>query len=289
MWFDFAGMILLFLHTARSQENTKIIEKLEEIAASPGDKVQLRCKPQLSSHEWSIIWYKERQDKSLQRIYVSFRNSYLDGKYSGRMPNLTISNVQRNDSGVYYCGIDNSWNVRIVSGARLIITGTPRPRLSTLVPSSLEGMQLDDSVPLLCLMSGASPAWDNFSWDISKELSQDQKGVGEIDKEGVFSIWHLEMIPRREWTEEKARTCSLQENRDTSAAMPTDTGNCRRYLYLGIPSIIVLLVLPLILLFRKHLARRNAEQGASQTPLREIPQTDYAEVHYRSGNVLCED
>ncbi|KAL8184835.1 UNVERIFIED_CONTAM: hypothetical protein K2H54_030360 [Gekko kuhli] len=132
-----------------------------------------------------------------------------------------------------------------------------------------------------------------------------------MDEDGVFSIWHLEMVPWKEWSEEKAYSCLLRENGTSGAVTSTDTGTCIYSLYIGIPSIVILLVPLLILLFRKHRARGNAlgiqseEQieypgGRRHSPVLSLAtvnhleagdptSTDYAEVHYKNTDVLCVD
>ncbi|XP_053134089.1 uncharacterized protein LOC128337305 isoform X2 [Hemicordylus capensis] len=189
---------------------------------------------------------------------------------------LTLRNIQRKLSGIYYCATTINKAFRILSGTRLIIRGTPS--LSILAPSSLTGAPLIHSIPLLCLVFDAHLDWGEISWNIGGETSRDQKDADMVDGEGVFSIWSLKLMPPELWTQGMSYSCSIQENRNISAVLSTqtvstNTGNCASMLYLGIRRFfILLLILAFALIIRMHLAQGNVEQPADQIPMREIPE-----------------
>ncbi|XP_077178689.1 immunoglobulin lambda-1 light chain-like isoform X1 [Paroedura picta] len=297
MLLHLAAMILLSLHTAESQGHRRIQPKVGEIWASPGTEVTIPCrfpswmKPSTSS----TPWYKEEQNRSLRKIYHSSVFSKPSGKYSSpsdaqRYGSLTISNVQRNDSGVYYCVSPASKLVGGLQRTRLIVTGTSGASFSILAPASLPEDHLHHDVPLLCLVFDADPAWESVSWDIDGETSQVPKEVDMIDVNGVFNIWSLRLVPPKTWTQRALNGCSVQQNGSIRAGLSTNTGNCNPVLYFGVPCIIILFViLAVILQCRKHLARGKAESPASQVRMRESLQVDYAELRYNRQNVVETD
>uniref|UniRef100_A0A452H9Q8 Ig-like domain-containing protein n=1 Tax=Gopherus agassizii TaxID=38772 RepID=A0A452H9Q8_9SAUR len=83
----------------------------------------------LSAGKW--ILGKQAGSLRLQWIYQSSQYATSTGKYSSKVDltennfSLNISNVQRNDSGVYYCGLSASVYVQpnFGNGTRLIVTG----------------------------------------------------------------------------------------------------------------------------------------------------------------------
>uniref|UniRef100_A0A8C3XU27 Ig-like domain-containing protein n=1 Tax=Chelydra serpentina TaxID=8475 RepID=A0A8C3XU27_CHESE len=89
---------------------------------------QLHCRT--LEEEVGAMWYKE-QSASLQWIYWSSEFASADGKYSSKANtaanrfSLIISNVQREDSGVYYCGLISFIYLQpnFGNGTRLIVTG----------------------------------------------------------------------------------------------------------------------------------------------------------------------
>ncbi|XP_032992142.1 uncharacterized protein LOC117039182 [Lacerta agilis] len=230
-------------------------QDLALIPASPGDTVDILCIVLNETASWTVFWYKEEEGKNLRRIYQSSRyTKQVQGRYSSRGHNLRISDVQRNDSGVYYCA-----TTRLLRGTRLVISGTSRPRLSLLVPSAAEDTELSHHIPLLCLLIDANPDEDTFSWDIGGETSRDWKDGDVIDGEGVFTVWSLKLMPPERWSQGMVYSCSDQEGRNISAVLPTNTvsaGNCFLALYYRAPCLAILLwIPPLVLCFRKRLGR----------------------------------
>ncbi|XP_061462667.1 uncharacterized protein LOC133375135 [Rhineura floridana] len=287
----FAEIMLLSLHralcfpvtAARWQGNAEIPQKLAQISASPGATVSISCNIPTGSFPGKVIWYKEEHDGRLCTIKVE----YLLGIKDGCQVNLTKQNLQKNDSGIYYCAALSINDFKIMSSTRLIVLGASQPRLSIFVPSTLEAADRNLSIPLLCVFFDTNPDRNTtLSWSSGGNTSQDQQHGDLIDWEGTFSIWSLKLIPPERWTHGMPYSCSDQENRNFTAVVPknvvpVNTGNCRYILYVGLPCVLLLLLIPpsVLLLFRKRLAGAgNAGGPADQIPMRVIQQTDYAEV-----------
>ncbi|XP_030398465.1 uncharacterized protein LOC115639620 [Gopherus evgoodei] len=247
------------------------------------------------------MWYKE-QAGSLRWIYRSSEFALPDGKYSSAVNTATnsfsliISNVQREDSGVYYCGLFSFIYVQpnFGNGTRLIITDASEPRLSILVPSTPEDAELPSVIPLLCLLSDFTPPWSAVLWDIGEEASEGLMDAGAIDGNGIFSVWSLMTIPSETWNQKTTCNCTAKENspgRSISATVfketeRRDTGDCRIVFYAGLPCIFTLLLIQLlILLWRKCPIRGRAVQRENPIPMRQNPQTEYAALTYNNRNV----
>ncbi|XP_060108876.1 uncharacterized protein LOC132581548 [Heteronotia binoei] len=282
---------------AESQGDRNIQPKAEPILVTPGTEVTIQCSLPywLNTSSTEVPWYKEELNRSLHRIYQSSLFSKPQGKYSSpsKAPpygSLTISNVQRNDSGVYYCTTPPYRSFASLQRTRLIVTNTSGPTFSILAPPTLPKDQVNHTVPLLCLIFDADPTWENVSWDIDGETSQAPKHVDMIDANGVFSIWSLKLVPPKSWTQGATDRCSVQPNGRFSAAASANTGSCNPVLHFGVPCVVILLViLSLILRFRKHLTRGKVKQPASPVHTREIPQVNYADLRYNSPNVVETD
>ncbi|KAG6929292.1 hypothetical protein G0U57_006038, partial [Chelydra serpentina] len=293
------GVILVCLHVTASEEGIQILQSPTQVWRTPGQTAQLDCS--LSKKEWSIVWYKEQQSGRLQWIYQSSRFATSRGKYSSKVDitankfSLNISNVQRNDSGVYYCGLSASVYVQpnVGNRTRLIVTDAAEPSLSILVPSTLEDAEHPPVIPLLCLLSDFTPPWSAVLWDTGEQVSEGQMDAGAIDGNGVFSVWSLTTIPSETWNQETTCTCTAKESsmgRSISATVSTETerrdaGHCGIVLYTGLPCIFILLLIQLlILLWRKCPIRGRAVQRPNEIPMRQIPQTEYATVTYKNRN-----
>ncbi|XP_053867273.1 immunoglobulin gamma-1 heavy chain-like [Malaclemys terrapin pileata] len=293
------GVILVCLHMAASDEGIQILQSPAQVWRTPGQTAQLDCSP--SKKEWSIVWYKEQQSGSLQWIYQSSRYATSNGKYSSKVDltannfSLTISNVQRNDSGIYYCGLSASVYVQpnFGTGTRLIVTDASEPSLSILVPSTPEDAELPPVIPLLCLLSDFTPPWSAVLWDTGEEASEGQTDAGAIDGNGVFSVWSLMTIPSETWNQKTICTCTAKESstgRSISATVSketerSDSSDCEIVFYAELPCIFILLLIQLlILLWRKCPVRGRAVRRQKEIPMRQIPQTEYAALTYNNRN-----
>lgn len=90
----------------------------------PGEMAELSCC--VSDHSQYVNGYKEKPDGSLYWIYRNLNYPSPGGKYSGRSEtwgsfSFTISSVQREDSGVYYCSSSNFYEL-FGDGTRLVVT-----------------------------------------------------------------------------------------------------------------------------------------------------------------------
>ncbi|CAI5798492.1 immunoglobulin gamma-1 heavy chain-like [Podarcis lilfordi] len=210
-------------------------QDLTLIWASPGDMADIHCPVVNETFLLMVSWYKEDEGKNLRRIYESFPYAkQVQGRYSSQGQGLRISDVQRNDSGVYYCA-----TTRLMRGTRLVI-------------------------------SDADPKGDFNAWNTSGETSQDQNYITMANGNGDFSIWSVKLITPTQVPD----TCSEKRNVGSPAE------NCISILYFGVPCVVaIILLIPLsALFFRKLLHTGIAEKPGNQIPMREIPQTEYAEL-----------
>ncbi|CAM4621885.1 unnamed protein product [Lepidochelys olivacea] len=276
------GMILVYLRMAASEEGIQILQSPAQLWLTSGQTAHLDCR--ISKEEWRVRWYKEQQNGSLHGIHQSSQSESLDGKYLSKVNitantfSLLISNVQRDDSGVYYCGLSASVYLQpnFGNGTRLIITDASEPSLSILVPSNPEDAELSPIIPLLCLLSDFTSPWSEVLWDTGEEASDSQTDAGAVDGNGVFSVWSLTTIPSETWNQETICTCTAKENstgRSISATVSKETEDCRIVFYAGLPCIFILLLIQLlILLWRKCPIRGRAVQRGNQIPMRQMPQ-----------------
>ncbi|EMP41342.1 Tyrosine-protein phosphatase non-receptor type substrate 1 [Chelonia mydas] len=207
---NFGNGTRLIVTVTASEEEIQILQSPAQERLTPGQTAQLDCNP--SKKEWSVVWYKEQQSGSLQWIYQSSQFATPNGKYSSKVDvtankfSLNINNVQRNDSGVYYCGLSVASvyvQPNFGNGTRLIVTDASEPRLSILVPSAPEDAELPPIIPLLCLLSDFTPPWSEVLWDTGRavqrqkeipmrQIPQTAKLYCRISKEEWRVLWYKE-------------------------------------------------------------------------------------------------
>ncbi|XP_075764421.1 immunoglobulin lambda-1 light chain-like [Pelodiscus sinensis] len=285
------GMILVYLHVAASEEGIQILQSPAQVWLNSGQTAQLDCRP--PKKEWRVMWYKEQQSGSLQWIYQCSKFAPSNEKYFCNVTvtastfSLVISTVQRNDSGVYYCGLADSVYLQpnLGNGTRLVVTDASEPRLSVLVPSDPGDAELPHDVPLLCLLSDFTPHWSTVLWDTGEGPSEGQTDDRAIDGDGVYSIWSLTTIPSEWWNQGTSCTCTAKESgtgRHISATVAKETAErrdtgCEIALYAGLPCIFILLLTQLlILLWKKRPTRGRAVQRENPVRERQVLQMEYA-------------
>ncbi|XP_075763709.1 immunoglobulin kappa light chain-like [Pelodiscus sinensis] len=289
------GMLLVYLHMTASEEGIQIWQSPAQLWLTSGQSAQLKCRT--SKSEWTMLWYKEQPSGSLHGIHQSSEFEPSNEKYSSKVNtagttfSLKINNVQRNDSGVYYCGLSASVFLQpnFGKGTRLVVTDASEPRLSVLAPSDPGDAELPhDHVPLLCLLLDFTPPWSTVLWDTGEGSSEGQTDAGAIDGDGVYSIRSLTTIPSERWNQGMSCTCTAKENgteRHISVTVAKETGDCGIVFYAGLPCIFILLLIQLsILLWRKCPTRGRAVQKGNPIPMRQIPQTEYAALTYNNRN-----
>nr|XP_038023793.1 uncharacterized protein LOC113839892 isoform X1 [Anas platyrhynchos] len=195
------GVLLLLLTGATSAEEPWIQQSPAKLWLSPGMMAELSCS--ISDSPERANWYREKPDGSLEWIYWSTAASKPKGKYSGtvRAPgifSLSISNVQREDSGYYYC-TSSVLLSQFGKGTRLLVTDASEPKLSILVPVDAE--EPSDFVSLLCHLPGAwNLTWvSGERWDGAMNCTATERGTGRIVSETIGTagcfLWLLAFVP----------------------------------------------------------------------------------------------
>uniref|UniRef100_A0A8B9UEN8 Ig-like domain-containing protein n=1 Tax=Anas zonorhyncha TaxID=75864 RepID=A0A8B9UEN8_9AVES len=197
------GVLLLLLTGATSAEEPWIQQSPAELWLSPGETAELNCN--ISGSPERANWYREKPDGSLEWIYWSTAASKPEGRYSGMMRArgifpLNISNVQREDSGYYYCTSSVSHS-QFGKGTRLLVTNASEPKVSILVPVDTE--EPSDFVPLLCQLPSG---WDTVRWQHGRDTPVTAMDEDEL---GVPGAWNLTWVSAEHW--DGAMNCTATE------------------------------------------------------------------------------
>ncbi|XP_051778546.1 uncharacterized protein LOC127526644 [Erpetoichthys calabaricus] len=151
---------------------------LAEVRAS-GENVSLTCTvqvPENITHSFSpISWYRREPDRSIHYVahFGSVPIPYV--RYSSRVNpkdgifNFTISNLQRVDTGIYFCIRRSAFNLFPGSNSRLIVTDPAvKPSAQIMTPSwDVEATVEQDLIPLICLVTDALSVKVRLVWTAS--------------------------------------------------------------------------------------------------------------------------
>ncbi|MGH0150967.1 UNVERIFIED_CONTAM: hypothetical protein FKN15_048850, partial [Acipenser sinensis] len=110
--------------------------------AETGGNITLKCgvdPSKTNAYVYGVTWYRQEPDGRIQ-IVTSLSTGYLkEGRYSGKLDdkngqyNLTIADLHRNDSAVYFC-IARSAALLFAPGSstKLVVSGKYRYSYSVL-------------------------------------------------------------------------------------------------------------------------------------------------------------
>ncbi|XP_072132462.1 immunoglobulin alpha-2 heavy chain-like [Mobula birostris] len=174
-----------------------------------GGRAILNCSRDRGAHA-IINWYKRSNQRHLQFVYSVGRFVEAEGRFSGQVDvksatySLVIENVQRNDSGIYFCA-DQLFG-EFGNGSNLVVTAQP-PTIFLLPPQADEipRMQL---VTLMCLVRGVSFHSLNIRWNISGDTREGLVDPPIFDPEGGYSVSSRFQIPAERWRSGAVCTCA---------------------------------------------------------------------------------
>ncbi|XP_060676706.1 immunoglobulin kappa light chain-like [Hemiscyllium ocellatum] len=187
---------------------------------SIGNTIKLHCHTGQLTYD-AVLWYKQQLRERLQFVYTVGKHLPPDGRFSGEVNSksteysLVIRNIQRNDSGLYYCSNKKSYLNPLVfgNGSKVLITG--RPEIIVLF-TPLDEMFSLEFVPLMCLVSNVISDTAVIEWNIS---TWDAKGWSDFvtmnSATGYSIISHIR-VPAEAWKYGTVCTCSVQINSTAS-------------------------------------------------------------------------
>nr|ACO08651.1 Ig kappa chain V region K29-213 [Oncorhynchus mykiss] len=191
-------------------------------AVLPGQTVSLNCKT--SSNVYSnnrLAWHQQKPGGApklliyLATTLQSGTPSRFSGSGSGSDFTLTISGVQAEDAGDYYCQSYHSGNVwTFGSGTRLDVGSNSAPTLTVLPPSS-EELSSTTTATLTCLANKGFPSDWTMSWKVDGTNKNQETSPGVLEKDGLYSWSSTPTLTAQEWTKAGEVICEAQQKSQT--------------------------------------------------------------------------
>uniref|UniRef100_A0A672YSB0 Ig-like domain-containing protein n=1 Tax=Sphaeramia orbicularis TaxID=375764 RepID=A0A672YSB0_9TELE len=216
----------------------------------PGNTVSIRCNVN-PSPSYCFNWYRQKPGEAPTLLIYCATNrqsgisSRFSGSGSGSDYTLTISDVQAEDAGVYYCQSGHSINSQYFvslwwtfgGGTRLDVEGTDwcllgnvRPTLTVLPPSREELQQ--GKATLMCLANKGFPSDWSLSWKVNGGSSsswEESRSPAVLQKDGHYSWSSTLRLPADQWRKVGSVTCEATQGSQSALSHTLRTHQCSQY------------------------------------------------------------
>ncbi|XP_043357722.1 uncharacterized protein LOC119848050 isoform X5 [Dermochelys coriacea] len=162
-----------------------------------------------------IFWYLRREGETPTCIKSCLDNQNVSKfacKHERRSSTLEISNIEKTESGIYYCAYKYSSYLLFGNGSTLIVgdSYTNSSWVMLLVPFP-HGSQVTGAANLACVIHGvSSPVY--VSWSVSGELQEQGLMRSLKAKDGSLTLINHISVPMDTWISGKNFTCEVKFN-----------------------------------------------------------------------------
>ncbi|CAM4676428.1 unnamed protein product [Lepidochelys olivacea] len=174
----------------------------------------------------SILWYLRREGETPTCIKSCLDDQNVSKfacKHETHSSTLEISNVQKTESGIYYCAYRYSSYLIFGNGSTLIVgdSYTNSNWVMLLVPFP-HGSQVTGTANLACVIHGVSNPV-HVSWSVSGELREQGLTRSLRAKDGSLTLINHISVPMDTWTSGKNFTCEVKFNSSGSSVKKTSS------------------------------------------------------------------
>ncbi|XP_028811313.1 immunoglobulin kappa light chain-like isoform X2 [Denticeps clupeoides] len=200
----------------------------------PQDTVVLNCRTNSGIHSDDFAWYQQKLGEAPKLLIYDINSRYTgtperfsgSGSDYGSDFTLTISSIQAEDAGDYYCQsvhyISSSYVFTFGGGTKLELGTITRPTLTVLPPSKDE-VSSKGSATLVCLANKGAPSGWSLSWKVDGSSKSGEVGRGVLQKDGLYSWSSTLTLRASDWNKVTSVTCDA-----TYSSQPAVTGTLRR-------------------------------------------------------------
>nr|XP_032646038.1 uncharacterized protein LOC116830578 [Chelonoidis abingdonii] len=190
-------------------------QRIQFVEVNDTAKIHCSSTENLKGGELKVFWYLRREGETptcIKRCWDDQTVSKLACKHETHSSTLEISNIQKTESGIYYCAYKYSSYLIFGNGTTLIIgdSYTNSIWVMLLVPFP-RASQVTGTANLACVIHGVSSPV-HISWSVSGELQEQGLTLSLKAKDGSSTLINHISVPMDTWTSGKDFTCEVKFN-----------------------------------------------------------------------------
>ncbi|XP_065276490.1 immunoglobulin alpha-2 heavy chain-like [Emys orbicularis] len=194
-------------------------QRIQFVEVSDTAKIHCSSKENLEGGS-SMFWYLRREGETptcIKRCLDDQNVGKFACKHETHSSTLEISNIQKTESGIYYCAFEYSSYLIFGNGTTLIVgdSYTNSSWVMFLVPFP-RGTQVTGTANLACVIHGVSSPV-HVSWSVSGELQEQGLTRSLRARDGSLTLINHISVPMDTWTSGKNFTCEVKFNSSGSS------------------------------------------------------------------------
>nr|7ZOR_L Chain L, Anti-siglec15 FAB LC [Homo sapiens]7ZOR_M Chain M, Anti-siglec15 FAB LC [Homo sapiens]7ZOZ_L Chain L, Anti-Siglec 15 Fab LC [Homo sapiens] len=194
----------------------KMTQSPSSMYASLGERVTITCKASQDINSY-LSWFQQKPGKSPKTlIYRANRlvdgvPSRFSGSGSGQDYSLTISSLEYEDMGIYYCLQYDEFPYTFGGGTKLEIKRTVAAPSVFIFPPSDEQLK-SGTASVVCLLNNFYPREAKVQWKVDNALQSgnSQESVTEQDsKDSTYSLSSTLTLSKADYEKHKVYACEV--------------------------------------------------------------------------------
>nr|5D1Z_C Chain C, D4-10 Light Chain [Homo sapiens]5D1Z_E Chain E, D4-10 Light Chain [Homo sapiens] len=186
------------------------------LSASVADRVTITCRASQAVRS-SLAWYQQKPGKAPQLLIYSASTleNGVSSRFSGSGPGteftLTISSLQPEDVGTYYCQQLNTYPFTFGPGTKVEIKRTVAAPSVFIFPPSDEQLK-SGTASVVCLLNNFYPREAKVQWKVDNALQSgnSQESVTEQDsKDSTYSLSSTLTLSKADYEKHKVYACEV--------------------------------------------------------------------------------
>ncbi|XP_065276129.1 immunoglobulin kappa light chain-like [Emys orbicularis] len=193
-------------------------QRIQFVEVSDTAKIHCSSKEKLEGSR--MFWYLRQEGEKptcIKRCLDDQNVSKFACRHETHSSTLEISNIQKTESGIYYCAYIDSSYLLFGNGSTLTVgdSYTNSSWVMLLVPFAHD-IQVTETANLACVIHGVSSPV-HVSWSVSGELQEQGLMRSLKARDGSLTLINHISVPMDTWTSGKNFTCEVKFNSSGSS------------------------------------------------------------------------